>query len=107
MRVDIPLFKAWTLSLARLSHNAIGPHEEEIDEALHTLDTTLADAAQHLPFGRGHRLCLGHGLARTEMTEALQVLATSFPDAHLAESPTYSGSAAATRGPERIQLRLK
>nr|WP_250776121.1 cytochrome P450 [Rhodococcus sp. MSC1_016] len=69
-------------------------------------DPTRANAAKHLTFGRGHRLCLGHALARAEMTEALQVLATRFPDMHLVESSTFSGSSAATQGPERIRLRL-
>jgi len=69
-------------------------------------DLTRANATKHLTFGRGHRLCLGHALARAEMTEALQVLATRFPDMHLVESSAFSGSSAATQGLEMIRLRL-
>ncbi|MEN0140564.1 MAG: cytochrome P450, partial [Rhodococcus sp. (in: high G+C Gram-positive bacteria)] len=69
-------------------------------------DLTRANATKHLTFGRGHRLCLGHALARTEMTEALHVLATRFPETHLVTSTAFSGSSAATQGPERLQLRL-
>lgn len=64
------------------------------------------NAAQHLTFGRGHRLCLGQLLARSEMRVALEVLAESYPGLSLAAPEVLSDPAAATYGPERLMLDL-
>ncbi|WP_207844500.1 cytochrome P450 [Williamsia soli] len=64
------------------------------------------NAAQHLTFGRGHRLCLGQLLARSEMRVALEVLAENYPDLSLAMPEVLSDPAAATYGPERLVLDL-
>ncbi|HYN95129.1 MAG TPA: cytochrome P450 [Pilimelia sp.] len=45
------------------------------------------EARPHLAFGRGPHHCLGAGLARMELQEALRVLVTRLPNLSLAEDP--------------------
>jgi cytochrome P450 len=65
------------------------------------------NSANHLTFGRGHRLCLGRLLARTEMQVALEVLAEDFPGSSIVGPVSMSHPAAATYGPEELVLHLR
>jgi len=71
-----------------------------------TFDIRRSNAAKHLTFGRGHRLCLGQALARAEMAEALAMLATHYPSLELDGTPEFTDPSAATHGPQRLMLRL-
>ncbi|MGW5385787.1 cytochrome P450 [Nocardia sp. NPDC003963] len=65
------------------------------------------NSAHHQTFGRGHRLCLGRLLARTEMQVALEVLAEDFPGSSIVGPVSMSHPAAATYGPEELVLHLR
>jgi cytochrome P450 len=68
-------------------------------------DITRPNASQQLTFGRGAHLCLGNALARSEMTEALQLFAGRFPHLTLAGEPTYPEGYSGMRGAEHLPLR--
>lgn len=91
-----------------LSFNTFAANRDpEVFDDPDRFDIERHNAATHLTFGRGHRLCLGQVLARTEMTQALQVLATRYPDMHLDGVPELSDPSAATVGPERLPLSFR
>jgi cytochrome P450 len=46
-------------------------------------------AIRHLAFGHGAHFCLGAPLARMEATVALSAVTKRFPNARLADEPTY------------------
>ena len=47
------------------------------------------ETIRHLGFGKGPHFCLGAPLARLEAAVALTALTSRFPNAELAEEPTY------------------
>jgi cytochrome P450 len=68
-----------------------------------TFDIAAPDRAPHLAFGGGVHYCLGHLLARTDMSVALAVLARRLHD------PRVSGEAvwlpcSGNTGPARLPL---
>ena len=80
--------------------------DPEVFDSPETFDITRSNSSKQLIFGGGSRLCLGHALARAEMTEALRIFAGRFPDMELGgdveftPSPTLLGS-------EQLPLRLR
>lgn len=72
-------------------------------------DIRRPNANRQLTFGYGPHLCLGNGLARVEMAEALQVFAQRFPRLELAGRPELPPGQAAhsfMRGAEHIPIVL-
>jgi cytochrome P450 len=49
--------------------------DPEVFDSPGNVNITRDNASKQLIFGGGSRLCLGHALVRTEMTEALQIFA--------------------------------
>jgi len=64
-----------------------------------------AQRAMHLTFGGGIHYCLGNWLARTEMREALPILATRLPDIGL-DGPVVSRPHLGITGPITLPLRF-
>jgi cytochrome P450 len=64
-----------------------------------------AQRAMHLTFGGGIHHCLGNWLARTEMREALPILATRLPDIGL-DGPVVSRPPLGITGPITLPLRF-
>jgi cytochrome P450 len=56
------------------------------------LDTTRANAREHISFGSGVHACLGAALARMELHIGLQSLFERFPQLTLAGEPTFNNS---------------
>jgi cytochrome P450 len=80
--------------------------DPEVFDSPETFDLTRSNASRQLIFGGGARLCLGHALARAEMTEALQIFAARFPDMELGGDVEFTPSPMLL-GPERLPLRLR
>ncbi|SNQ45781.1 Cytochrome P450 [Frankia canadensis] len=70
-------------------------------------DPDRDDRQAHLAFGRGRHVCIGNSLARTEMEEALGVLAARVDDVEIAGEITWSGPADALAGPTSLPVRLR
>ena len=70
------------LSMASANHDA------EVYDDASEFDITRR-AAPNLTFGAGPHFCLGANLARAEMEEALQILATRLPHIRLDDVPTW------------------
>ncbi|MGI6873395.1 cytochrome P450 [Amycolatopsis sp. 3B14] len=67
-------------------------------------DLRRVDAGRHLTFGVGGHMCLGHLLARTEMSEALRLFLDRFPGLALAGEPAVPAGLSAMSGAERIPM---
>jgi len=88
-----------------LSLNALAANRDpDVFDDPDRFDITRPNAQQQLTFGRGAHLCLGNALARSEMTEALQIFATRFPNLTLAGEPTYPEGYSGMRGAEHLPL---
>ncbi|WP_191094152.1 cytochrome P450 [Nocardia colli] len=73
------------------------------------VDDPFDIAAEHRPFlgfGHGPHFCLGAGLARLEMTEALSILARRLPGLALDGPGEYRPELAGFVGPERLPIRF-
>ncbi|WP_432168394.1 cytochrome P450 [Streptomyces sp. bgisy031] len=70
----------------------------------HRFDVMRANAHRHLGFGHGGHLCLGHGLARTEMAEALTLFVERLPGLQLAGEPGGVTGFSSMTGAECIPL---
>lgn len=57
-----------------------------------------------LPFGRGIHYCLGHALARAEMTEALIMMTSRLKDLKIVEPIELGPATAMISGPESLKL---
>ena len=57
-----------------------------------------------VPFGLGEHYCLGAGLARAELQEALAVLTSSLTDVRLVGEPQLTGPAGMLHGPEDLTV---
>ena len=80
--------------------------DPEMFDSPEMFDITRGNASRQLIFGGGARLCLGHALARAEMTEALQIFAARFPGMELGGDAEFTPSPVLL-GPERLPLRLR
>jgi cytochrome P450 len=69
-------------------------------------DITATRPARQLSFGAGPHSCLGVGLARLELAEALPILAQRLGSIHLAAQPTYL-SPTTIYGPIALPLRFQ
>lgn len=69
------------------------------------LDITATDRAPHTGFGGGVHHCLGHFVARTDMSVALPLLAQRMPDLE-ADGPGEWLPASGNTGPVRFPLRF-
>lgn len=72
--------------------------------APHRFDVARPNASRHLGFGHGGHLCLGHALARAEMTEALTLFLERFPGLRSAGAPHYAPEFSSMSGPEHLPL---
>ena len=54
-----------------------------------SFDITAGDRPKHFGFGGGRHYCLGHFIARGDMTEALALLARRLPGLRYAEDPVW------------------
>lgn len=70
----------------------------------HRFDVMPANAHRHLGFGHGGHLCLGHGLARAEMAEALTLFVERLPGLQSAGEPGGVTGFSSMTGAERIPL---
>jgi len=66
-------------------------------------DLHRANAGRHLTFGTGAHYCLGHRLARVEMTEGIGVLVDRVPDLRLVDVD-FSSKAEMMGGPHHLTL---
>jgi len=57
-----------------------------------------------VPFGLGDHYCLGAGLARAELQEALSVLSHSLTDMRVVDEPVMTAPAAMLHGPEQMAI---
>jgi cytochrome P450 len=60
-----------------------------------------------VPFGLGHHYCLGAGLARAELREALGVLSQNLTDVTILGSPSMTAPAAMLHGPEDLVITFR
>jgi cytochrome P450 len=67
-------------------------------------DLTRGERRSRLPFGWGVHHCLGHALARTQMTEALRLLTAQLTDVRVASSVVKAPPSAMLGGPDRLDL---
>lgn len=84
-------------------------HDPEVFPDPEKFDITRKNSNRQLTFGYGPHLCLGNGLARAEMTEALQIFTKRFPGLRLTGAPEFPEGQAtnsAMRGAERLPLAL-
>jgi cytochrome P450 len=65
-----------------------------------------ADHRAQLSFGRGAHYCLGAQLARTELIEALPILAQRLPDLEVGGEADYRPDMSGVVGPDRLPLRF-
>jgi cytochrome P450 family 103 len=89
-----------------LSFHAAGRDPEMYD---HPNDMDLhREVRWDIGFGRGPHHCLGHAVARVEMSEALKVLTQRLTDVRFdGEVSMPPGTAAFMRGPEQMPLRYR
>ncbi len=67
-----------------------------------TFDITQGDRPKHFGFGGGRHYCLGHFIARGDMTEAFALLASRLPNLRYAAEPSFlpdSGNTGPVRQP--------
>jgi hypothetical protein len=95
---SIPRGTILMLSTAAANHDP-GTYAEP-----RTFDIAIAREPQ-LTFGGGPHYCLGAGLARAEMQEALQMLATNLPDLALDGEPAWR-QMVAIYGPDSLPIRF-
>ncbi|WP_375482608.1 cytochrome P450 [uncultured Jatrophihabitans sp.] len=62
------------------------------------------DESFDVPFGLGDHYCLGAGLARAEVQEALGVLSQELTDVEVVDAPRMTAPAAMLYGPEDLQI---
>jgi cytochrome P450 len=79
-------------------------HDETVYEQPGTFDITLPREPQ-LTFGGGPHFCLGAGLARAELQEALPMLAAALPGLRLDGEPKWRPPMGIT-GPETLPIRF-
>lgn len=64
-------------------------------------------ARSRLPFGHGTHHCLGAGLARATMRDAVACLTGSLADVKIASAPELSPARGMLRGPDRLEVSFK
>ncbi len=70
-------------------------------------DIGRPNASKQLTFGLGLRMCLGNGLARAEMEEALILFASRFPDLAMEGPPQVPAGYTSMKGLEHFPLVLQ
>lgn len=95
------VFPRGTLLFLSLSTGNRDPEVFEIPEAV---DIGRETAVPHLTFGSGIHYCLGAHLARGELQEALQLLATRLPSLALAGAVEWKPENFGIWGPARLPL---
>jgi cytochrome P450 len=70
-------------------------------------DPTRGDQRSRLPFGWGIHHCIGHALARAQMTEALQLLLSNLTDVRIESSEVTALPSAMLGGPEQLHLSFR
>jgi len=95
-------FPRGTLLFLSLS---IGNRDPEVFEIPEAVDIGRESAAPHLTFGSGIHYCLGAHLARGELQEALQLLATRMPNLELAGPVEWKPENFGIWGPARLPVR--
>lgn len=67
-------------------------------------DTGRHDESFDVPFGLGNHYCLGAGLARAEIEEALDVLSQHLTDVRVVGTPVMTEPAGMLHGPEELAI---
>jgi cytochrome P450 len=96
------VFPQGTLLFLSLS---IGNRDPEVFEIPESVDIGRETAVPHLTFGSGIHYCLGAHLARGELQEALQLLATRLPNLELADTVEWKPENFGIWGPARLPVR--
>jgi cytochrome P450 len=95
-------FPRGTLLFLSLS---IGNRDPEVFAIPEAVDIGRETAVPHLTFGSGIHYCLGAHLARGELQEALQLLATRMPHLELAGPVEWKPENFGIWGPARLPVR--
>jgi cytochrome P450 len=70
-------------------------------------DPTRNDNRSRLPFGWGVHHCIGHALARTQMTEALRLLLSNLTDVRVTSREVKDLPSAMLGGPDQLHLSFR
>jgi hypothetical protein len=80
------------------------PEQFTSPDAFCPRSTGRHDESFDVPFGLGTHYCLGAGLARAEIEEALDVLSRHLTDVRIVGAPVLTAPAAMLHGPEELTI---